>query len=157
MSAASFLHKERSVGEGSKGDGDEQDHVKFVNHVNHNILDPCIRLLDHEVLERVIQTARWSKSQYNEEEIMAAIDQLFSKWAALITTWFGSWPEQFNHFPGFFLIWTLIGIFSFGFTLPEQLCCMLLPPAPSSSPWSDLAFPYFAQPIEWVILSFLCS
>jgi hypothetical protein len=79
MSAASFLRKEKSEGGGSEGNGEEQDHVKNVNHAIDNILNQCIRFLDHEALDRVIQTSRCSKSQYNEEEIMAAIDQLFSK------------------------------------------------------------------------------
>ncbi len=71
MSAVSFLRKERCEGEGSEGDGEEQDHV------NHYILDPCIRLIDHEALDRVIQTAICFKS--NEEEIMAATYHWFSK------------------------------------------------------------------------------
>ncbi len=77
MSAASFLRKERSEGGGSEGDGDEQDHVKNVNPAIHDILNQCIRFLDHEALDRVIQTASCFKSQYNQR--MVAIDLLFSK------------------------------------------------------------------------------
>ena len=48
------------------------------DHASHKILNPCIQFLDHEVLDRVIQTARCFKRQYNEQEIMAAIDHLLS-------------------------------------------------------------------------------
>jgi hypothetical protein len=48
------------------------------NHAANNILDPCIRFLDHEILDKIIQGARCLKNIFNEEELMAAIDHLFS-------------------------------------------------------------------------------
>ena len=48
------------------------------NHAANNILDPCIRFLDHEILDRIIQGARCLKNIFNEDELMAAIDHLFS-------------------------------------------------------------------------------
>ncbi len=48
------------------------------NHAANNILDPCIRFLDHEALTRIIQAARCLKNIFNEDELMAAIDHLFS-------------------------------------------------------------------------------
>jgi hypothetical protein len=48
------------------------------NHAANNILDPCIRFLDHEALTRIIQAARCLKNIFNEDELLAAIDHLFS-------------------------------------------------------------------------------
>jgi hypothetical protein len=49
------------------------------HHALHNILDACIRFLDPEFLNRVIQTVRSAKNFYNEAELMDAIDHLFSE------------------------------------------------------------------------------
>jgi hypothetical protein len=48
------------------------------NHAANNILDPCVRFLDHELLTRIIQGARCLKNIFIEDELMAAIDHLFS-------------------------------------------------------------------------------
>jgi hypothetical protein len=49
------------------------------NHAANNILDGCIAICDHEVLDKVIQVAKSLKNTHNEEEILAAIDHLFSE------------------------------------------------------------------------------
>jgi hypothetical protein len=48
------------------------------NHAANNILDPCVRFLDHEILMKIIQGARCLKNIFIEDELMAAIDHLLS-------------------------------------------------------------------------------
>jgi hypothetical protein len=50
-----------------------------MNHAAHNITQPCTNYLDHEFLNRVIQAVKCAKSIYNEDELMAAINFLFSE------------------------------------------------------------------------------
>jgi hypothetical protein len=52
------------------------------NHAANNILDPCVRFLDHELLTRIIQAARCLKNIFNEDELRAAIDHLLSNRSA---------------------------------------------------------------------------
>ena len=49
------------------------------NHAANNILDGCVAICDHEVLDKVIQVAKSLKNTHNEEEILAAIDHLLSE------------------------------------------------------------------------------
>jgi hypothetical protein len=50
-----------------------------LNHAANNITNSCVRYLDHEFLNRLIQAIKCAKSIYTEDELMAAIDHLFSE------------------------------------------------------------------------------
>ena len=49
------------------------------NHGLNNITSPCTRLLDHEILQRLIQAIKCVKNIHNEDELIAAINHFFSE------------------------------------------------------------------------------
>jgi hypothetical protein len=49
------------------------------NHALNNITNPCTNFLDHEFLSRLTQAVKCAKSMWNEDELIAAINFLFSE------------------------------------------------------------------------------
>jgi hypothetical protein len=50
-----------------------------LNHGLNNITNACMKYLDHEFLDRIIQAIRCVKSLFNESELMAAINHFFNE------------------------------------------------------------------------------